>query len=94
MIFTADMIPELIARTGWTQKEIAETVGASEHQVSKWMKGRGSKKLTARHRKGFIAVCVSNSIDTKDFNKPVEINDDFVDFLAGNTAEQLKGETK
>ena len=68
MVFNASMIPELIDRLGWTQKELAETVGASEPKMSNWMKGRGSKKMTARHRRGFIAVCVSNCIDTKDFN--------------------------
>lgn len=68
MIFKTHMIPELVESLGWTQKELAEAVGASEQQMTKWMKGRSTKKITARHRKGFIAVCVSNCIDTKDFN--------------------------
>ena len=67
MIFTADMIPELIGKIGWTQVDLAAAVGASPQQMTKWMKGRGSKKMKAKHRNGFIAVCVSNCIDTKDF---------------------------
>ncbi len=70
MNFKADMIPELIERLGWTQKELADAVGASEQQMTKWKKGRSTKKLTAKHRKGFISVCVSNCIDTKDFKQP------------------------
>ena len=92
MIFKADMIPELMRRTGWTQKEMAESVGASEQKMTQWMNGRGTKKMTARHRKGFIAVCVSNCIDTKDFNGPL-YDDGFVDYQAETTVEQLKGES-
>ncbi len=69
MIFKTYMIPELVERLGWTQKELAENVGASEQKMTGWMKGRGTKKLTAKHRKNFIAVCVSNCIDTKDFSE-------------------------
>ena len=73
MLFTADMIPELMKRTGWTQIAMAEAVGASEQKMTQWMKGRGTSKMTSRHRNGFIAVCVSNCIDTKVFKNGITV---------------------
>ena len=66
MIFTADMIPKLLAILGWTQKELAEAVGASEQQMTRWMRGRGSNKMRTTHREGFVKVCKQHSLKEKD----------------------------
>ena len=66
MIFTTDMIKPLITKIGWTQRELAEAVGASEQQMTKWMKGRGSSKMRPAHRNSFIQVCVAHCITEED----------------------------
>jgi transcriptional regulator with XRE-family HTH domain len=54
--FSPDEIPELFARSGWTQKELAEFVGATPNTIGNWIKGKNKRRLRPTHRKRFLKL--------------------------------------
>ena len=54
--FSADEIPALFDRTGWTQAELASYIGVSVNTVGSWLKGKKKKSMKQKHREKFIEL--------------------------------------
>lgn len=54
--FTADEIPDLFNRLGWTQEEFAIHMEVSTNTIGSWLKGKKKNSMKQAHRSKLIEL--------------------------------------